>query len=87
MLLTHANRILFTTARRSAFHLSQRTFAAATASQIQSASPREHIYQQSNLAWLAAAAGVVGATALTLEKNKADCCGIAGVVGAKGDAR
>ena len=36
---------------------------------------------------LLAAAGALAATGAINEKNNAKCCGIAGVVGAKGDAR
>jgi hypothetical protein len=91
MLLTNANRLLFTAARRSVVtKLSQRGFAVAATTQIQSASRVENLDNagsQANLGWLAAAAAMAGATAVSLEDQKADCCGIAGVVGAKGDAR
>ena len=41
----------------------------------------------SSARFLLAAAGATLATAAIDEKNRAKCCGIAGVVGAKGDAR
>jgi hypothetical protein len=88
MLLTTASRLLTTTARRTTVtKLSQRGFAIAASSQIQSASTAargEQLNSTSNLAWMAAALAMGSAVAFD---QKADCCGIAGVVGAKGDAR
>jgi hypothetical protein len=89
MLLTNATRLLTTTARRSAItKLSQRGLAVAASTQIQSASSPRYSntnHATMNLGWIAAAAAMAG-TAVAMDE-KADCCGIAGVVGAKGDAR
>lgn len=90
MLLTNATRILTNQARRNAIaKLSSRTFAVAASTQLQSApsvvvASRENL-GSSNLGWLAAAAAVAGLVAT--KDEKVDCCGIAGVVGKKGDAR
>lgn len=90
MLLINATRILTSTARRSAItKLSQRGLAVAASTQIQSASSPRYSntnHATMNLGWIAAAAAAMAGTAVAMDE-KADCCGIAGVVGAKGDAR
>lgn len=86
MLLSKATRLLTTTARRSAItKLSSRSVAAVSTTL--PSSRGENLYQGTtgNLGWIAAAAAMAGAAAM--RDDKADCCGIAGVVGAKGDAR
>ena len=93
----NTSRVISTIARRStslhvlksgSVKLSQRGFAVSASQQI--------VNQQQNIndssfrmqGMLAAAAVAAGVTMMGNENRQtADCCGIAGVVGAKGDAR
>ena len=86
MLLSKATRLLTTTARRSAITKLPSRSVAVVSTNLPS-SRGENLYKgnSGNLGWIAAAAAMAGAA--TMKDEKADCCGIAGVVGAKGDAR
>mmetsp|Transcript_7120 Transcript_7120/g.14284 ORF Transcript_7120/g.14284 Transcript_7120/m.14284 type:complete len:717 (+) Transcript_7120:170-2320(+) len=102
MLLSNALRIVANNARRAptnaAFFaatskVSQRGFAFAAVQQIQNHTQQRYSRKDANAASshmggiLAAAAAAAGASAIALNNDRADCCGIAGVVGANGDAR
>lgn len=85
------SRALSTVARRapsaaSAAKVSQRGFAVAATQQIQN-NHSENVASSRVGGLLAAAAAAAGASAIMSNDTKADCCGIAGVVGASGDAR
>jgi len=91
------SRVISTIARRStslaivksgSTKLSQRGFAVSASQQI--VNQQQNINDSSSRMHgvLAAAAAAAGVTIMGNENRKtADCCGIAGVVGAKGDAR
>jgi len=95
------SRVLSTAARRAPIaaansaKMSQRGFAIAASQQLQQTSHFNNYQSNSNvnstrvngLLAAAAAAAAVGTSALVGNNDKADCCGIAGVVGASGDAR
>lgn len=93
------SRVLSTAARQASIRsaasgsvgkLSQRGFAVAASQQLQSNQGAENANNSSRVhGLLAAAAAAAGMTAIANEKNDrtAECCGIAGVVGASGDAR
>lgn len=89
MLLSNATRQLLTiTTRRTVSKVSHRGFAVAATQQIHSKfQGSENLQKGSKLGWLAATAAAAGAAVAVEDRNKTDCCGIAGVVGAKGDAR
>jgi len=80
------SRAISTAARRAptvTTSVSQRGFAVAATQQIQNTENGSN-----SRALLAAAAAAAGASAIVAnDTNKADCCGIAGVVGGSGDAR
>ena len=79
--------------RTSQRTLQTSTFRAASSAIVstQSSSYQQHAnYTNSNASLLAAAGATLAATTAIANNdtnNKAKCCGIAGVVGAKGDAR
>ena len=80
------SRAISTAARRAptvTTSVSQRGFAVAATQQIQNT---ENATSSNSRALLAAAAAAAGASAI-VANDKADCCGIAGVVGGSGDAR
>eukprot|EP00579_Thalassiosira_antarctica_P005713 CAMPEP_0201882656 /NCGR_PEP_ID=MMETSP0902-20130614/14330_1 /ASSEMBLY_ACC=CAM_ASM_000551 /TAXON_ID=420261 /ORGANISM="Thalassiosira antarctica, Strain CCMP982" /LENGTH=702 /DNA_ID=CAMNT_0048411235 /DNA_START=93 /DNA_END=2201 /DNA_ORIENTATION=- len=85
------SRVLSTAARRApassayiAAKMSRRGFAVAASQQIQHQGENANSSRVGGL--LAAAAAAAGASAI-LANDRADCCGIAGVVGGTGDAR
>jgi len=85
-------RIFLAAASRASQHQFQ-TPCVRAASTLASSSTHLQGYQHNDSAsissarFILAAAGATLATAAINEKNNAKCCGIAGVVGAKGDAR
>lgn len=72
------------TGRSSVANVSQRGFIAAAATQ-----HRDEIADSSRLGGLLATAAAAMGASIAFAKNeeRADCCGIAGVVGGSGDAR
>jgi hypothetical protein len=96
--MNNISRVVSAAARRrppaaafssSAAKLSQRGFAVAASQQVASQwhhGSENHGYSTRVGGLLAAAAAVVGASAIA-SNDRADCCGIAGVVGGSGDAR
>lgn len=68
-------------------NISQRGFVVATATQLLR-NPEEDVAGSSRLGGLiATAAAAMGASIALANNERADCCGIAGVVGGSGDAR
>ena len=86
----NVSRVLSTAAKRApttaASKISQRGFAVAATQQAQSHSNSQQTTSDSRLVGGVFAAAAA-ASALAANTEKADCCGIAGVVGGSGDAR
>jgi glucosamine--fructose-6-phosphate aminotransferase (isomerizing) len=76
------------TGRSSVANVSQRGFIAAAATQHRR-NPDDEIAYSSRLGGLLATAAAAMGASIAFAKNeeRADCCGIAGVVGGSGDAR
>ena len=75
--------------KRGSTKLSQRGFTVSASQQIVNNNQQQNINDSSSRMHgvLAAAAAAAGVTMMGNENRRADCCGIAGVVGANGDAR
>lgn len=94
--LTNMNvsRVLSTAAKRApttaavaASKISQRGFAVAATQQAQSHSNNQQTTSDSRLVGGVFAAAAAASALAASNAEKADCCGIAGVVGGSGDAR
>ena len=82
------SRVLSQSVKSGSVKLSQRGFAVSASQQI--VNQQQNINDSSSRmhGMLAAAAAAAGVTMMGNDNRQtADCCGIAGVVGAKGDAR
>ena len=85
----NVSRVLSTAAKRApttASKISQRGFAVAATQQAQSHSNNHQTSDSRLVGGVFAAAAAASALAAS-NTEKADCCGIAGVVGGSGDAR
>ena len=83
------SRVLSQSIKSGSTKLSQRGFAVSASQQIVNQKQNNTNDSSSRMqGMLAAAAAAAGVTMMRNENRQtADCCGIAGVVGAKGDAR
>lgn len=86
----NVSRVLSTAAKRApttASKISQRGFAVAATQQAQSHSNNQQTTSDSRLVGGVFAAAAAASALAASNTEKADCCGIAGVVGGSGDAR